>query len=234
MAKTSSYILMKLASLNTWWKKLRGNAASNQPAVLFHTCADLPLNRFMAIVIDSDLLQLVKSGNPSLADLSEAWANIYAEYMDMNGDNEGVYLLRLQTQIELLKTDLIEIEGALYCLTMEYRDELVTILEDRGVYIKLNPNDLEEYFEAIEVADASLAYQRLTLETLTNEYIGYILNREKQTIDKSYFLMTLRRIARFNHVAVIKPESITVEEFVTLLRDYLEYINANSKQLETE
>jgi hypothetical protein len=126
------------------------------------------------------------------------------------------------------------LKGPYTVFALEYRGDLVDILEDRGVYVKLNPNDLDEYFQAIDAADASLAYQRLTLETLTNEYTSYLANRANQTLDKSYFLKTLRRLARFNHVTVIRPESITVEEFVIMLGDWLDYLNTSKKQLEPD
>lgn len=229
-----SSILMRLVSPSIWRKKLHAPSASSRPAALYRTCSSLPLDRFITILTTSDLTPLIIYGEPSLADISEAWANIYAEYMDINDDNEGVYILRLQSQIALLKNNLIEIETALYCLTLEYRQDLIDILEDHGITIAADPSDFPAYLQAIESADASLAFARLQLETLTNEYIQYENNRQKQTVDKAYFMMTLRRLARFNHVVVIKPESITVEEFVMMVRDYFEYLSKNQKQMEPD
>lgn len=244
--KMLSYIKMKLGIGSTWKKQQPAHSASNRPAALYLSCSQLPLDRFINCLVNGDLNALIISGQPSLADIAEAWSNIFAEYLDINNDNEATYLLQLQSQLSVLSNYITEIETAIYLLSIlpnpalgqlqrtEHIIKLEGVLREHGHDYTLDPSDFNDYVEKLQQVDSSLAPDRLRFETLTKEYATYLQSKEGQSVDRTYFVTMLRRLARFNKVVVIRAAEITVEEFVMMVHDYLEYYNANKKEIETE
>lgn len=235
------YIRLKMAGLI--WRKLKpGNSASNQPAALFQNCDQLFLDRFKRCLIEGDLSALIISGNPSFGDLAEAWGNIYAEYLDLNNDNETIYLLQLQKEISLLTELQIEVETALYFLSMAilpgmdyiYREELANVLKEREFDFLFDLTNPNQYRQSLEAVDNRLSPVRLRLEMHKKEYRDYLASKGDQTIDATYFDKMLTRLARFRHIAVIRASEITVKEFVMMVQDYLDFIKSKQKTLEPD
>lgn len=192
--------------------------------------------------MDGDLNALTISGNPALGDLAEAWSNIYAEYLELNNDNETIYLIELQKDIALLYDLLIETESALHFLKMAlvpgcgfiYREELVAILKERDFDFPFDLNDRQQFEQSIEAVDNRLSPLRLQLEMKEKEYNDYMANKGEQTIDKNYFDKMLSRIARFRRVTIIRAFEITVKEFVIMVADYLDYYKAKQPKIEKD
>ena len=241
MKRMFLYIVLKMAGLS-WPKPKPGSSASTQPAAWYQSCSQCPLDRFITCLVDSDLSALVISGNPSLGDLAEAWGNIYAEYLDLNNDNETIYLLQLQKEIGLLTEIKIEVETAIQFLSMAllpnmeymFREDLVKILRDRDFDYPFDLANPQQYLQSLEAIDSRLSPFRLRLELNVKEYKDYLKSKGDQTVDKTYFNKMLTRIARFRRLTVIRATEITVYEFVMMVQDYLEYINSQQKTLEPD
>lgn len=230
------YIVQKMGG-PSWLKQKPGNLASIQPAAWYHTCDQCLLDLFKRCLFQGDLSALIISGNPSIEDLAEAWGNIYAEYLDLNNDNETLYILLLQCEIAKLTNDLVEIDTALRFLStallpgmaMAYRPELVDVLKSHEFDYPFNINNREEFQQNIREVDSRLSPLRLRLEMSSKEYADYIASKGDQSIDFNYFDKMLSRIARFRHVSVIRASEITVKEFVLMVQDYLDYYKSKQK-----
>lgn len=235
------YIRLMMAGL-LWKKPKRGKLASSQQGEWYHHCGHCPLDRFETCLKTGNLDALIISGTPSFGDLAEAWGNIYAEYLDLNNDNETIYLLQLQKEISLLTDLKVEVETALQFLSLAilpgmayiYRPELVTILKDRDFDFPFDLNNPQQYAESLQEVENRLSPIRLQLEMNTKEYRDYISSKGNQTIDANYFDKMLTRVARFRHIPVIRKTEITVKEFVLMIQDYLDFIKSKQKTLEPD
>lgn len=238
MKRTFFYISYLPAKLRSWLKSRRGKSASGQRWVLYLSCQQLSLEKFLACLFDSNLQVLIISGKPPIEELAQAWTKIYWEYMDLNTGNESDYLLQLQKEITILHGEIVAVEAAIYFLSpvmIKYsegsKDELLKSLARYGYRTKIDFDD-PDYSDKLQIIHFKLAPKRLRLEQRNKELNDYLKARAKQTIDKTYFTKILRRLATFQKVIVIRPKDITVEEFVFMVNEYLEHIHSNQKEME--
>lgn len=211
-----------------WSRLLRARKALSPQEVLYQNL-DLPLSVFIRCVVHGDLSALIIRdvngnvvGQPSEVDIAQAWSNIYSQYLDANNDSQVSYIIQLQKDISLLTSHVIEVEGAIFYLGILHHDGLVKILKDNGY----------DYTGDLEIVSNQLSMKRQQLESKVKEYKDYQDAHANDEINESYFLKTLVRLAKYQGVALIRTKDISVIEFVTLLKDYIEYVNANNKQLQ--
>lgn len=210
-----------MARFRTWLNLPHGTQVSS-PSALYHSCSELPLDRFITCIVDNNIRAIIKHGEPAQEDIVEAWANIYAEYIDLNKDNEGAYLRDLQKSIVLLKSELEIIDSIFVSLSMVYSRKLHEHLEkEYEIYVTFT-GDTQKDIKTLESARNSLAPMRLELETKEKEYEEYIKSRSNDTITRDYFNRMLRALARFNRVVTIRAKDITVEEFIYMIQDLIE------------
>lgn len=88
---------------------------------LYRGLTQLPLNRFIDIVVDGNLYALVISGNPTEQDLSEAWSEIRMQYAEAMKDNEYKLLTSIISEYHRLT------------ITYEQVCKCIEILKDRYV-----------------------------------------------------------------------------------------------------
>jgi hypothetical protein len=238
MGKMFSYIKRKMGGL--LWKKIKpANSASNQQAEWYRTCSQCPLDKFIRCLVDGDLSALIIRGNPSLPDLAEAWANIYAEYLDLNDDNETAYILLLQRDIALEQLAIIEVSTALNFLATAILDKhehffhpsLIDVLRRHDIDFPFDLKNREEYAQSIEFTLNRINSMQHLLEVKVKELDSYMADKSNNTIDALYFDRTLVRLARFRHCAVIRASEITVKEFVLMLKDFLDYMKVKTQKL---
>lgn len=203
-----------------WSKKPQDNSTSNLP--LLYLDLSLPLNLFIKCIVSGDLSALVISGTPKTEDIAAAWAGIYSKYLDLNYDNEEVYILELQRDIVLLSSHIIEVETCLYFLSSVYHEGLIDILHNNGY---TDTSDLA-------IIQNRLSRKKLDMASKTKEYDDYTKSHENDEVTEKYFITWLFRLAKYQGVAIIRPKDITVQEFVLLMQDYLAFINSQKTDLD--
>ena len=217
-----SYIKKLMAPFHTWLNPQPDKKESSQSG-LYRSCRELPLDRFITCIVDGDLNSLVNYGYHTEADIAEAWANIYAEYIDLNADNESRYLSDLQKDISILRSEITIIDSILVCLSICYSKQLHEHLEKNyDIYVILEPGNYIKNIQSLQSARAYLAPMQLELDMKEKEYIEYINSRKNETISRDYFSRMLRALARFNRVVTIRAKDITVEELVYMIKDLIE------------
>lgn len=217
-----SYIKKLMAQFHTGLNPQPGKKESSQ-SELYRSCRELPLDRFITCIVDCDLNALVNYGHHTEADIAEAWANIYAEYIDLNADNESRYLSDLQKDISILRAEINIIDSILVCLSICYSKQLHEHLEKNyDISVILEPGNYIKNIQSLQSARAYLAPMQLELDMKEKEYIEYINSRKDETINRDYFSRMLRALARFNRVVTIRAKDITVEEFVYMIKDLIE------------
>lgn len=229
--QTFLYTSMKQGNRNIWRKKQQGKSESNQPGALYHTCSQCPLEIFIRVLVDNNLNALVISGAPRIEDIAEAWACIYAEYIDLNQDNEAIYLMGLQKDIILLKQTILEVENAIYFLSIMYDKRLVQILIDNDFDCVLDPSNQNKYQQTLKIIENRLCSVRLQMDIKQTEYEEYLKGRASETITADYFNKMLVRISKYMGYHV-RASMLTVLEFVNMVKDYLDSRKENKPQLE--
>lgn len=217
-----SYIKKLMARFHTW-SNLQPDKKESFQSGLYRSCHELPLDRFITCIVDGDLNTLVNYGYHTEADIAEAWANIYAEYIDLNADNESRYLSDLQKDISILRAEINIIDSILVCLSICYSKQLNEHLErNYEIYVILEPGNYSKNIQSLQSARSYLAPMHLELEMKEKEYVEYINSRKNESINRDYFSRMLRALARFNRVVTIRAKDITVEEFVYMIKDLIE------------
>jgi hypothetical protein len=227
----SFYIWTRMASLLTWQRKPRETSEFNPPWELFRSCDTLTLDRFEQCLLHSDLSKLIKSGNPPEAEISEAWANIYAEYLDINQGNEAHYLLQLRRELVLMEHEIHECDTALYCLNILYDKRLVDVLIGNGLSCSISDEwTQEEYEMELERVNNQLSSKRFQLDIKNRELSDYMKAKANNTVDPLFFDKQLIQLARFRNVAFLRKTEVTVKEYVLMVEDLQTY---NSQQKES-
>ena len=229
-----SSFIKRLMGGNLWKKNPQENKGYSLPAELYQDLS-LPLSVFRRC-LKEDLSGLVLRGNPSPEEIAIAWASIYAQFIDLNSDNDNLYILQLQVDITLLKGHIDEVETALYFLKDTYHEGLTGILLSNGY----NPpsreafeeSDKTRYQNQLAIIQNRLARKNLDLQTKQKEYEEYMASKSEDDVEDKYFTKTLLRLAKYQGVAIIKDTAISVEEFVLLLKDYLAFIASHKKDLD--
>lgn len=206
----------------TWLKNRLVNSESNQHGELYRDLS-LPLSLFIKCIVHSQLDCLIIKGKPKSEEIALAWAGIYSKYIDLNFENEVIYALQLQVEITLLISHISQTESCIYFLYNFYHEGLIEVLKLNGYKRPTNFEDKENWYKQLEVIQNKLARKKLALDGKIKEYEVYIKDKINNEISEQYFTTILLRLAKYQGVALIRAKDITVQEFVILLKDYLEY-----------
>jgi hypothetical protein len=204
----------------------------------YHTCEECPLSVFILCLEKEDPQYLVIEGPVPAEDLSIAWANLFAEFMDLTEDNEQMYILHLQREVNLLAQEIYEVDTVLYFLQPvmlfasegENRHELLNVLKRYDYPYEMDFKDIG-YVAVLENITNRISSKRLQFEMKAKELVDYAKEKSLDSFDKNYFYRQLSRLAKFQRVAVIRPKDITVLEFVILDKEYQKANNSRRRRL---
>lgn len=222
-----SYTKMRMAG-STWLKR-QLVCLGLLPRVVLYQDLSLPLSLFIRCIIDSDLTALIIKGKPEQNDLVLAWTSIYKQYIDLNYENESVYIVNLEREIALLKTLVSEVETALYFLAITYHEGCIRVLKENGFKDVITEENKDE---VLPVMQNKLTFKKLTLASKEQEHKDYVAAHAGEEISESYFIKTLMRIAKFQGVSIIRTKDINVKEYIIYIKEYLKYVEEKANQLD--
>lgn len=223
----STYIKQHKAP-QSWLNRLLSRKASSLRWELSRRCDQLLLSNFFLCLFESDLTALIIKGNPPQADLAEAWANIYSEYIDLNSGTEPDYVLLLQRDITLLHGHISETESAIYILAIlpHFKQEAADILSANGYIYPWDKEDVSNNVQFYEIISNRLSAKRLSYDNKNKEIDNIIESRKQGAVTREYFDTILDNLAAWRKVAVIHPHEVTVKQFVVMLKNYIRFIDA--------
>src|SRR5690349_8028649 len=118
--------------------------------MIYKTCSDLPLIRFIRCICDNDLHQLVIEGEATDDELKEGWQAIYQEYIELSGTAATDHQSTLTAEIAQLFYKHTAITEAVE-LSRKYRyDEIIKMLKNEGYNFQYNHNDPESYHKDLD------------------------------------------------------------------------------------
>jgi hypothetical protein len=238
MAKQSLYIKAKGVIGRLWKNQPREVLASSQPVAYYLSCNQLPLDRFIRVMIDGDLSALIISGKPTDGQLAEAWANMYIEYLELNKSNDTAYINNIERDISLLADELNRVSDALvflYSPAITHIDQDVLqsfskTLSKYGYKIDFSV-DSKTYLKQLKVIENRKSSRELEYTRKMAEYNEYMKDKENMTIDRSYFNRMLNRLGK-HYNCFIEDSKITVARFVDMIQQYFSDLQQKQQRME--
>lgn len=94
----------------------------------YRNISDLPLSRFIDVLVDQNIYALIITGKPSDIELLEAWSDIQIQYADAIKDNETRMLATLGKELNRLKITHQQILDAIKVLKNYYTPQFANML----------------------------------------------------------------------------------------------------------
>lgn len=209
-------------------KSQQDSSTSTQQAVLYRTCAELPFDRFISCVTTHQYAALIKTpGTVKYGELVQVWNDIRIEFIDLNSDNDSLYLVKLEKQINTIYSHLYLVRSLLFVLSTSYHPSLVDQLKQLGYDYPFDPKNMPQYNHSFNCIENRLAGQDFKLQQKQQEYQQFIANKKEGTYDEKHFRRILVKLAKHRHILVIRPADIMTDEFVYMWQDYLHDIKSN-------
>lgn len=194
---------------------------------------ELPLNRFIDIVVDGNFAALIITGYPSIEELHAAWRDIQGEYADAMGDHEHRMYISLYRDVKCLEITLKQIQWLIDQLREVYykklADRLNKLLLTSFKFDRTNP---EKYFnELTRCANRSKGI-KIEMELKLAQFQVMQQARKDQEEGKKpsreYYQAML--ITLSDHVKYPVSDSITVFEFCNRIQRFTDYCNEIKKR----
>lgn len=196
---------------------------------LFRSIDDLPLSRFIDLVVDDNLFALVISGTPTERDLLTAFDQVQREYAEVMKDGEFDLLnktMREINRLNLLYEQILELVGV---LRRYYNEKLARLLTKYlGYNLNLNPKLTEDYDKALDRAINRSKSILIDIKLKSSQLEAMQEKQQTETTKptRRHFQGVL--IALSNHVGFSITDNITVFEYcnrVHQLNKYLDQLN---------
>lgn len=181
------------------------------------------MEQFISCIVDSDLSELVVSGEPIAEDLAIAWANIFYEYCDLIGTSEVNLKSRLLMEYIQLEKVVVFSTGWVKILRISYSKNIVNALKHVGFDYDFDIEDSERFLKDLKRVESELISMRLRVKLKKIE-IDSLQDKDstKTNVDRKYFKTIFFRINNYAKREAVNGQT-TVEDYCAALRDYVEY-----------
>jgi len=192
-----------------------------QPCANLYTgCYDLPLVNFINCLVDHDFRWLMRDevGEYNEEQAKRNWDSIYLEYLELIGNDDLGYLIKISLEIQSLQSLIIATECAINSLYKNKDEKLIKILLEVGYKVELMAG-WDAYFQSLENIRIRLGALNLEHKRKLAEFENLkALNRHGK-ISMDYFEDTLIILTKYMGVHLRKTD-LTTSEFARMLRKY--------------
>lgn len=188
-------------------------------AKYYKSIVELPLSRFIDVMVDDNLYALVITGKPTDEELSAAWEHIRIEYADAIKDYEYRMLCSLErevTDIDITHNKILIAIATLekyYCI--QFATALNKLLRTSFKFDTRFPdeydNDLKRAHNRSKGIFLSLQLKQSALEAMRNKHVG----KDKKP-SREYYLGILITLSDYATYPI--HDNITVFEFCDRIR----------------
>jgi hypothetical protein len=103
------------------------------------------LDVFLDCLVNNNLNRLIKSGNPPIHAINEAWECLYTEYIDIAGGTQTRQLMTINADLNAIRCKHEKIRIALIVLANRYSKDMVQVIQNYGYTNKFNWEDPVSY-----------------------------------------------------------------------------------------
>lgn len=192
---------------------------------LYNSCYDLPLSRFIKCICDEDYLALIIEGEATPEALSEVWAKIYQEYIDLMGNTSNDYMLTLMMEVNRLYFRHESIVRAVELLRSYRFDELVSMLKKEGFNLQFNPNDADAYGNDLKKVTTRAKSLLVEMEQKKSQLDLLKQTKGSGSVTREFFDKILVTLSKFMGFKINKDKT-TVTEYIYTLKDYINHCKA--------
>ena len=189
------------------------------PLNLYRHCSELPLDNFIACVVDKTYKVLIKYGHASPYDLSRLWDNIYSEFSEMSGSPAFKLIMSLSKDIGFLESKLLNITLCMGTMPRLADARMIKILKNYGFNYAFNINDPKQYRLDLDAVFIRSRAIKLALEQKRNEYNSAIKGMGSREVTREDFSVIIASLSKYMGFR-IDPRQTTVSEYVSYRKLY--------------
>jgi hypothetical protein len=199
--------------------RLRRTAVPNSKAAqsnnTYTRCTELPLYNFIRCIVDSDYTYLSRDGIPP-PEAETLFEKILLEYIDLTGDEDYSYFIKLTFQVSTLQTKITAIEKALNYLVKNPSQEIEDGLRGLG-YTLPSLDDEIAYFKALERVKNKTKGMYIDLQRRIFDLENVRKSQKNTKISEQYFTSSLIEVSKYMKYHV-NPREITVAEYAEVIK----------------
>ena len=200
---------------------------------LLRSLSECPVAVFKKALCHGDLSLLIVSGQPTDAQLLEAWNEIYFDYAAVLKSDNSDYTFNLAKDIGLLRHHLAYVEWAVLLLRLRYEPAVVEELQTIGYFDLEYSEDPAEWQRRLNRV-VSLAKTKVhDLEMLEKDYERLNKTSEGKSVTEEEFNQTVLELARFQGYRIDQVTTM-MDEYVSIFNNFLQDIKLKSKGHGTE
>lgn len=180
----------------------------------------------MKAYCNNELSVLIITGNPSTAELEEAWNEVMYDYSSRIRTDESNYLLHTAWKIGQLQSHIIYVENALLYLRVRHNADMVNELRQMG-YLHLNYKQHDEdWLQQLKRVESRCKTKVHDLEMLVQEYnkLNKISTGTNMTEDDF----------NANVMMLAKYQGYPIHRDLTMMDEYLSIFNNYMKDLQRQ
>jgi hypothetical protein len=191
-----------------------------QQGAVIDSITDLMLSDFIVCLTKQDYACLANGKNGvTPEELSQAWDNIYSQYLDETDDSEQRAYMSLSKDAAVLEIKIQIIQGCIEVLRLEHRPEIVEELRKwMPVFEKFDAVDKEQYLKDIEAVEMRSAELRVDLRHIQHE-LADVAPADSEPISALSFERILTRLM-IHHNQQMNKFTLSVASFAFMLKDY--------------
>lgn len=199
---------------------------------LIRTLSECPIAVFKKALCAGDLSLLIISGQPTDAELMEAWNDIYFDYAAVLKSDNSDYTFNLAKDIGLLKHHLAYVEWAVLFLRLKYDQDVVEELKTIGYFDLEFSEDPEEWQRRLNRVISLAKIKVHDLEMLEKDYERISKTSEGKPVTEDDFNQTVLELARFQGYRIDQVATM-MDEYVSIFNNFLNDIKLKSRGKQT-
>lgn len=195
--------------------------------VLYKDCQDMPLVKFVDMLIDGDLAGLVKTRGlfrqPAKI-LKDVWADIYEEFNELNKSVESKTYLVLTRNRAVLRNKIFIIQTVVASVGQNYCFELACTLKTLGFNYSFSRETIVKDLKAVLVKVKGM---KMDIAKIDKQLLPFLDSKVK--IAKKDFIEMLTVLSKHQGYN-LDLNKITVAEYAIILNNYKEWLTIKKSQ----
>lgn len=189
---------------------------------LIRTCDHLTMEAFIACLVDGKLELLILEGSPAPGELETVWADIYAEYSELMGDEAHNDTLKLLRDISILNLQYKRITILIQMLTVCHVPNAVAELKRLGYTVRWDPENLPRYLRDLESAYNRSKSLLSRIEVMQHDLTEKQGKQKGEVSTYGDFQTMLISLSEYVKYQVI-PSQITAYQFAVMTKRMRQY-----------